>query len=81
MIAENNPNCGKEMDILVKEASLEHQADKTRKEPSPHNFTLKTLAIQSKERLLEAARENCQVTYQSYSRCLNRNSKCQEGME
>jgi hypothetical protein len=50
------------------------------------DIIVKTVSIQNKKRILEAAREKCQVTYKGKSirinnRFLNRNSKCKEGME
>jgi hypothetical protein len=46
---------------------LELEIDMTKKGNFPCHMTVKLAKIQSKERILDIARENCQVTYKGKS--------------
>jgi hypothetical protein len=60
IIAENFPNIEKGRDIQVQKAY--RTPKRTRKRNTPRHIIIKTLNIQNKERILEAAKEKRLVT-------------------
>jgi hypothetical protein len=62
IIAENSPNLGKYMNTQIQEAyRTPNRHDQ--KGTSPYYIIVKMLRLQNKERILKAAKENCQLTY------------------
>jgi hypothetical protein len=63
IIEENFPNLKKEMPMNIQEAyRTPNRIDQKRN--FPHYIIIKAPNVQNKERILKAARENCQVTYE-----------------